>query len=98
MVMKKLPVEEPLAEILKSYCNINAFELVDRLAEGVHDGRIRADKAALFEKQLSNAIENETISPSQYKALTGDNEYNTQEELQAWLRELYEMIFGENKS
>jgi hypothetical protein len=93
--MTELPVAEPLAEILSTYCDVNAFEMVERLAEVVSDGQMNDMKVSLFKNQLLNAIKNETITPLQYKKLTGDSDFPTQEKLQVWLRELYETVFEE---
>ena len=93
--MSTTTIEEPLAEILSSYCDVNAIEMVDYLREDIQNGKIPTQKVELIREQLINAIENTTITPSQYKELTGENEYSTQEKLQSWLRELFTMIFPE---
>lgn len=91
-------IEEPLAEILSSYCDVNAIEMIDYLRDDIRNGRIKPEKVTLFREQLINAIENKTITPEQYKALTGENEYSTQAELQIWLRELFSIIFPDSIS
>lgn len=96
--MVKLPIDEPLAEILSSYCDVNAIEMVDFLRDDIQSGKIGIEKSTLIRKQLINAIENQTITPEQYKALTGENEYTTQEELQSWLRELLSIIFPDEQA
>lgn len=88
-------INETFADILKGYCDVNAFEMVDYLAEVVNDGRMRPEKASIFKEELLNAIKNQTLTPSQYKKLTNDDEYDTQEKLQMWLRELYTLVFKE---
>lgn len=82
------------ADVLGSYCDVNAFEMVDRLAEVVSDGRMKQEDVSVFRTELLNAIKNQTITPEQYEKITGF-EYYTQEDLQAWLRELYTVVFKE---
>ena len=71
--------------------------MVDYLHGDIKDHKIAPDKAELFRKQLLDAIENKTITPNQYKALTGENEYTTQEDLQDWLAELWSIVFPDQK-
>jgi hypothetical protein len=90
-------IPEPLSTILSTYCDVNAIEMVDYLHDDIKDHKIAPDKAKLFREQLLDAIENKTITPDQYKALTGENEYTTQEDLQDWLAELWSIVFPDQK-
>lgn len=88
-------VPNPLAEYLETYCNVNAMEMVDMLREDLQTGAIQQEDAEAFQQQLAVAIVEERLTPTQYKRLTGDNEYNTMDELNVWLRELWTELFGE---
>jgi hypothetical protein len=84
---------ETLAKILSLYCNVNAFD-PDQLLQDLQQKRIPEDEAATFQQQLAEAIVHNTLTPQEYKKLTGDNEYNTQEELEIWLKELWSQLYG----
>jgi hypothetical protein len=84
---------QPLAKILGLYLNPNAFD-VERLSENLRESRIPEDEATLFRNQLAEAILEHTLTPASYKEITGDNEYNTQDELEDWLREMWTEIYG----
>lgn len=90
-------VPEPLATILETYCDANAIEMIDLLKQRVIREELPSEEIILFKKQLYDAIKNQTVTPEQYKKLTGDNEYPTQEALQAWLRELWDRIYPDEK-
>lgn len=94
MIHSKIP--EPLYSILSTYCDVNAIEMIDYLHDDIKK-KISPDKAKLFREQLHDAIENRTITPDQYKGLTGENEYTTQEALQDWFCELWSIVFPEQK-
>ena len=91
------PIPEPMRRILSGYCDVNAFELVDQLAKNVRSEIMPAEDAALFKQQLREAITRPYITPEQYQKLTGDDEYFTQELLQAWLQELWVKVFGNDR-
>lgn len=91
MTHSKIP--EPLATILSTYCDVNAFEMVDCLHGDIRNKKIALEDARLFKEQLRDAIVNKTITTHEYKSLTGDSEYITQEDLQGWLRELWSKVF-----
>lgn len=95
MTQSKIP--EPLSTILSTYCDVNAIEMVDYLRDDIKKAKISPRKAELFREQLLDAIKSKTITPDQYKALTGENEYTTQEELQSWLSELWSIVFPDQK-
>ena len=82
-----MPVHDPLREILGTYCHVEALELVEclpRALRGVDESRVR--------NQLSDAIDNGTITPREYESVTGQ-EFETVDELRAWLLELWEAMF-----
>src|SRR5260370_32730063 len=87
--MSEKPVPEPLREFLSTYCDVNAMDMVTVLRDQLTDNEIPPDQGNLFRRQLAEAILHHILSPKQYKEITGDNEYNTPEELEAWLRELW---------
>jgi hypothetical protein len=88
--MVKNNIPDPLADLLKSYCNVNAASISDLK----HDLRttINPEIAKIFRKQLADAISINTISPEQYELLTGED-FDTQEELNTWLQELWHELF-----
>lgn len=88
--MYKNDIPDPLADLLKSYCNVNAVSIDDL----THDLRtsINPEIAKKFREQLANAILNKTISPEQYESLTGED-FDTQEDLDSWLQELWNELF-----
>jgi hypothetical protein len=88
-----MSTKDPLDKILGLYCNVNAFDL-RQLSEDLREERIAKNEAALFKTQLAEAILNHTLTPEAYKKVTSDNEYNTQDELEDWLREMWEEIYG----
>jgi hypothetical protein len=88
--MKKSDIPDPLADLLKSYCNVNAVSISDL----THDLRtsINPEIAKQFRQQLADAISKKNISPEQYESLTGED-FDTQEELNSWLQELWNELF-----
>ncbi len=90
---KAMNIQGPLAKLLRIYCNVNVFD-VQQLAKDLREGELDRNEAALFQSQLSQAILNHTLTPEVYKGITGDNEYNTQDELEDWLREMWKEIYG----
>ncbi len=82
---------ESLAGFIKSFCNVNA-PLVDLLAKYLRDNR-ESQRAKAFREQLRDAIENNTITPEQYEFLT-DEDFDSQETLNKWLKELWLEIYG----
>jgi hypothetical protein len=47
----------------------------------------------LFRQQFAHAILHETVTPEQYRALTGDDVFGTKAELYEWFREAWGMLF-----
>ena len=84
---------EPLSEILGTYCDPNSFELVNELRGDL--ASMPPETARLFRQQLGDAIAHGTMSPTDYKRITTDNEYNTPEQLRAWLLELWELLYDD---
>ena len=91
--MPIVSVPEPLATFLKTYFDVNAMDMVQVLRRNLQHKEIPPATAAQFRQQFIDAIHKKILTPEQYKALTGDNEYTTPEELQGWLRELWSEIF-----
>lgn len=94
--MQHMNTQDPpdaLEPILESYCNVNAFDLVDLLGHHIESGKIPIDIVLQFKEQLREAILHDSLSPADYKRITGENEYTTQAELHAWLCELWYMAF-----
>ncbi len=95
--MSEQPVPNVLAEFLNLYCDVNAMDMVYVLRDNLAQKKIPEEKANLFRQQLAEAINYQTVTPKQYKELTGDNEYNTTEELETWLKELWQELFGDRR-
>lgn len=87
-------VNDPLNEFLRSYCHVN-IDTIDDLRDDLKKNVYSTATVELFRRQLSDAIRFHTITPRQFQKLTGDNEYNTQEELNVWLRGLWKELFDE---
>lgn len=83
---------DPLADFLKSYCNVNAVS-VDSLVRDLQNS-IRPEVASEFRKQLAAAIKNQSMSPEQYETLTGED-FDSQEALIEWLEELWTHLYGD---
>ena len=89
--MNKNDIQDPLADLLKSYCNVNAVSIGD-LTNDLRTS-INPEIAKEFRQQLADAISKKTISREQYELLTGED-FDTQEELNLWLQELWNELFG----
>ena len=85
-------LSDPLARILETYCNVNAIS-VDRLKINLKSS-IKPVIAKSFKEQFSNAILQSSITPEIYEELTGED-FDTQEDLTNWLRELWSEIFDD---
>jgi hypothetical protein len=90
--MTNKPVPEPLSDLLESYSNVNAFSVCN-LANDLHTS-IHPDIAEKFRLQLFEAINEKTITPEQYELLTGED-FDTQDDLDAWLRHLWDDLYGQ---
>jgi hypothetical protein len=90
--MKKRPIPHPLSDFLESYCNVNAFS-VRNLSDDLHTS-IHPDIAEKFRLQLFEAINEKSITPEQYELLTGED-FDTQDDLDAWLRRLWDDLYGQ---
>lgn len=85
-----------LVDFLNIYCDVNAVDMLAVLKDNIIQKKIPEDKISLLKQQLEEAITKHTITPEQYKELTGDNEYNTQEELTVWFKDLQEYLFKDS--
>lgn len=88
-------VPEPLAHLMERQLNVNAFrkdwpELFKAELAGLTD----PTAAAAFRNQLAEAILHNRMTPEQYEKLTGED-FDTPEDLNAWLRELWKLLYGE---
>jgi hypothetical protein len=84
--------KNPLKKLLNLYCNVNAFD-IQQLSDDIKKERLSKNEADIFKLQLAEAILQNTLTPENYKKITGDNEYNTQCELENWLREIWKEIY-----
>jgi hypothetical protein len=84
--------KNPLEKLLNLYCNVNAFD-IQQLSDDIKEERLSKNEADIFKIQLAEAILKNTLTPENYKKIMGDNEYNTQCELENWLREIWAEIY-----
>lgn len=89
MISNNIP--EPLAHFLETYCDVNAV-MLDELKTYVKN-TLSSERTQEFRRQLAYAIINNSITTEQYEKLTGED-FDTQEDLNAWLKEIWENIFG----
>lgn len=81
------PVLDPLAKFLSLYCDVEALKLTQSLSKALRDRRIPNEEAALFREQFIEAIEGKLLTPEQFKAITGDNEYTSVLRLKSYQEE-----------
>ena len=83
-----------LADVLHRYANVNAFtaDWPNKLKAELFDPRF-PERAPLLRRQLAEAILEQTITPAEYERLTGED-FDSQDELDEWLREFWRAIFG----
>lgn len=91
MSARTLPVPEPLADALRSYCNVNALDAIPHLRDFLRKAE-NQNEAALVRRQLADAILKQNLTAQQYEELT-DQDFDSQEELTAWLRRLWQQLF-----
>ena len=87
--MSELP--EPIKSVLRDYCNVEWYE-VDELANDVQAERQKFDVKKLKEQFESLMSSSEDYS-LQINQLTS-NEFETKEEVNLWLREIYKIVFA----
>lgn len=82
-------VDDPLKKLLRTYCDVNAMEMLNLLPE-----KLRHYDIDLVKDQLRDAIEGDTLTIEEYESLTNDY-YESNEELKDWLKELWGIMFEE---
>ena len=90
--MRNNKVPDPLGDLLESYCNVNAPS-IDDLANDLKNS-INPEVAKIFREQLAKAIIQRSLTLDKYEELTGE-EFDTQDDLDKWLSELWMEIFGD---
>ena len=85
-------VPQPMRDILRRYCNVEAPEALSSLKRMLARSE-SAQRAALFRDQLEQTIREARITPEEYEALTGED-FDSQQELLTWLRQLWEQLYG----
>jgi hypothetical protein len=85
------PVPEPLSDMLYTYCDANAPEMIETLRDRILRGEIPKERVNAIRSQLVNAIRSRSITPEQFRALTG--EYLTAESVIERLREIFADLF-----
>jgi hypothetical protein len=93
--IKQTRVPEPLASILRTHFDVNAFapdwpaSLQREL--GRPDSR---EREQMFRRQLADAIMRRNIKIEEYEKLTGED-FDTEDGLQRWLAEVWKRLYGE---
>jgi hypothetical protein len=89
------PVPDPLASVLERHLNVNGF-VADWPQALMREllGHKNPRQEEMFRHQLASAILSKSITPKQYEALTGED-FDTRDDLDAWLRELWKTLYGE---
>ena len=89
-------MEQPLAEFLKTYCNVDAPEALDDLKAYVASPPTEegARRVAQFRSQLAAAIVSNNVTPKQYELLTGED-FDSLSDLKEWLNELWSELFDD---
>ena len=94
--MSKSAIDQPLAEFLKTYCNVDAPKALNDLKTYVanpptEEGARRVDQ---FRSQLAAAIVSNNVTPKQYELLTGED-FDSLSDLKEWLNQLWRELFGD---
>jgi hypothetical protein len=86
-----MPIPQPLRDILRRYCNVEAPEA--RCALGAMLARPgSARRAALFREQLERAMRDPDLTPPPYEALTGEA-FDSPQAVHAWLQQLWNELY-----
>ncbi|GAA3952755.1 hypothetical protein [Allohahella marinimesophila] len=83
-------IKEPLRSVIKEFYQIECYD-PQLISRAIITGKGFAYDSELFRTQLREAIDKNLISPEEYEALT-DEDFDTQEDLNAWLEEMYSEI------
>jgi hypothetical protein len=92
---KQTNIPEPLAGILRTYFDVNAFtsEWPQSLQREL--GRPESSqREQMFRRQLAEAVVDRNIKPEDYEKLTGED-FDTQDDLQKWLQEVWKRLYGD---
>jgi hypothetical protein len=84
-----------LEGVLRRHCNVNGFarDWPQKIVRELNAMKSPPDAAKIFREELAQAILNHTLSPQDYEALT-DEDFDTPEELEDWLREFWRKLYG----
>lgn len=82
-----MKIKEPLKKILRKYCHVECYD-PQLIREAISTGKGFPYDVQLFKAQLREAIDNNLISTADYEELT-EEDFDSQEELQAWLEEFW---------
>lgn len=93
--MTEKPVPELITSVLRRYFQVEVFtsDWQESLKRELNNPKF-PDRASQFREQLAEAILHRTITPKQYEELT-DEEFDTPEALEEWLRELWRDFYGD---
>jgi hypothetical protein len=89
-----MKVPEPLASILRTHFNVNAFtsDWPASLQRELNRPESREREQA-FRHQLARAIVHRSISVEDYEELRGED-FDTVDELQQWLATVWKRLYG----
>ena len=93
--IKPTKVPEPLASILRTHFDVNAFtpDWPASLQRELRRPESRQREQA-FRCQLANAVLHRSIKIEDYEKLTGED-FDTQDDLQRWLTNVWERLYGD---
>lgn len=82
-------------DILHRHANANAFtaDSINQLKRELFSPKF-PERAQMFRREFAQVILQEKLTPVEYEQITGED-FDTQEELNIWLRELWRDIFGD---
>ena len=83
-------IKEPLETVLRKYCQVECYDS-QLLRKAINTGQGFPYDAQLFKSQLREAIDMKLITPEKYEELT-EEDFDTQDDLQAWLEELWKEV------
>ena len=93
--MKQTKVPEPLASILYTHFDVNAFtpDWPTSLQHELARPESR-EREQMFRRQLADALLHRSITIEDYERLTGED-FDTEDDLQRWLAEVWKRLYGE---
>jgi len=93
--IKQTKVPEPLASILRTHFDVNAFtpDWPMSLQRELRRPESR-EREQMFRRQLADAVLHRNLKIEDYEKLTGED-FDTEDELQRWLAEVWKRLYGD---